>query len=55
MEINLGTVGKKNLGHCPSQPFEATPTKQFPDFFRDSQIFTATYATKADTTWLTFG
>ena len=54
MEINLDAVGKKNPAHCPSQPFEATPTVSF-DFLRDSQIFTVTYATKADTTWLTFG
>lgn len=30
MEINIDAVGKKNPAHCPSQPFEATPTKQFP-------------------------
>lgn len=30
IEINIGAVGKKNPAHCPSQPFEATATMQFP-------------------------
>lgn len=56
METNLDIDGKRNEVHCPLQPSEATPTRQFPVTFSGIPSYAEeSLKPKVDDRWLTWG